>query len=191
MLHIIPDTWSHLHMLVSVFPLVGLLFVVGFYVAAIVTNNDRQKRTCLLAIGLIALLGIPTYMSGDGSATMLPAERMISEDRIFYHFGWGWAALSLLFLTGIVSWIELFRSSGSGRPSNNAVHLVLGLSLLTLAFMALVGELGWEINHPELHLGEPTPGASAGLPSGSDVAEGQATPQLWSHVHMILNHFPT
>ena len=70
MLHIIPDTWSHLHMLVSVFPLVGLLFVVGFYVAAIVTNNDRQKRTCLLAIGLIALLGIPTYMSGDGSATM-------------------------------------------------------------------------------------------------------------------------
>jgi uncharacterized membrane protein len=177
-------------MLVSVFPLVGLLFVIGFYVTSMVTNNDAQKRTCLLAFGLIALLGIPTYMSGDGSMATLSENPAVSQDRMFVHLGWAWAALALLALTGIAAWIELFRSQGSGRLSNNAVHLVLGLSLLTLAFMALVGELGWEINHRELHLGEPTPGG-ANLPSASDVAEGQATPQLWSHVHMILNHFPT
>lgn len=190
-MHLIPDTWSHLHMLVSVFPLVGLLFVIGFYVTAMVTNNDGQKRTGLLAIGLIALLGIPTYMSGDGSMATLSENPAVSQDRMFVHLGWGWAALVLLALTGLIAWIELFRSQGSGRPSQNSVHLVLGLSLVTLAFMAIVGELGWEINHGELHLGEQAAAAGSNLPSGSDVAEGQATPQLWSHFHMILNHFPT
>ena len=45
-MHIIPDTWSHFHMLVSVFPLVGLLFVMGFYVTGIVTKNDALNRFC-------------------------------------------------------------------------------------------------------------------------------------------------
>ena len=31
----------------------------------------------------------------------------------------------------------------------------------------------------------------SGLPSGSDIPEGQGTPQAWSHFHIILNHFPS
>ena len=38
-MHLIPDTWAHFHMLVGVFPLVGLIFVLGFYVTSIVTGN--------------------------------------------------------------------------------------------------------------------------------------------------------
>ena len=52
---------------------------------------------------------------------------------------------------------------------------MLGLALITLGLMVVVGELGWEISHHELFI---------------DPAK-QKTPQLWSHVHMILNHFPT
>jgi uncharacterized membrane protein len=33
--------------------------------------------------------------------------------------------------------------------------------------------------------------AVSGLPSGSDIPEGQGTPQAWSHFHIILNHFPS
>src|SRR5262249_33807271 len=54
-------------------------------------------------------------------------------------------------------------------------HLVLGLAVLALGLMVIVGELGWEINHHELRL---DPAA-------------QRTPQAWSHVHILLNHFPT
>jgi uncharacterized membrane protein len=73
-----------------------------------------------------------------------------------------------------VAWLELVRS-WRGRPSENALHLVLGLGLVTLALMMVAGELGWQINHNELRLDPAT----------------QKTSQLWSHAHMILNHFPT
>src|SRR5207248_2275424 len=59
--------------------------------------------------------------------------------------------------------------------SANALHLVLGLAIITLGLMAISGEQGWEISHFELRLG----------------AANNKTPQLWSHFHMILNHFPT
>src|SRR5262249_5050781 len=91
------------------------------------------------------------------------------------HFGWGVVALALLVLTGIAALIELWRSRRRGRLSNDALHLVLGLAIVTLALMVLVGELGWEINHHELSL----------------PPEAHETTQVWSHVHIILNHFPT
>jgi uncharacterized membrane protein len=191
-MHLIPDTWSHFHMLVSVFPFVGLVFVLGFYVTAMATNNEFMKRFCLLSIGVLGILALPTYISGDGSMAMISAEPNVTQDtqdRMFYHLGWGWAALGVLVVTGAAAFIALWRTPSSQRLSDNALHLVLGLSLITLALMIVVGELGWEIGHRELHAGVQV--VTATQPSGSDIAEGQSTPQGWSHVHMILNHFPT
>src|SRR5260370_38796490 len=56
---------------------------------------------------------------------------------------------------------------------------MLGLAGLTVILMVVADELGWEINHRELQ--RVVTGAAAAT----------ATPQAWSHVHMILNHFPT
>jgi len=64
-MHLIPDTWPHLHMLVSVFPLVGLIFVLGFYVTSVVTANETMKWACLGAIAVLGVIAIPTYVSGD------------------------------------------------------------------------------------------------------------------------------
>lgn len=170
-MHLIPQSWAHLHILVSVFPSVGLIFALGFYVTAFFTNNEALKRTCLVAFGVLGLLAIPTYLSGDGSMTALSASPKFTEDMVSAHQGWGVASLITLGLTGIAAWIALFR--GAGRLSDNALHLVLGLAIVTLGLMAVVGELGWEINHTEIRLAT------------------QKTPQVWSHVHMILNHLPT
>jgi len=186
-MHLIPASWSHLHILVSVVPSVGLLFVLGFYIVSLRTNNEAMKRASLTALGLLGLLAIPVYFSGDGSMAVLAHDPKVSADRMDTHLGWSYAALTLLALTGIAAWYELWRFRRSGRLSENALHLVLGLSILTLAFMVVVGEFGWEISHHELQLAlRASPGVSA-----SDIPEGVGTPQTWSHVHMILNHFPT
>jgi len=151
-MHLIPDTWSHFHMLVSVFPLVGLIFVLGFYVTAIATNNEPAKRICLLALGLLGVIAIPTYMSGDSSIAELMKNAPVTQDpgtpdRVFYHSGWGYAALVLLVATGIAAFVNLYRFPKGKHLSQNAIHLVLGLSLATLFFMMIVGELGWVIGH--------------------------------------------
>jgi len=186
-MHLIPESWSHLHILVSVFPSVGLVFALGLYVAAIRTGNEMMKRICLAAFGVLGLLAFPTYFSGDYSAVALANDTKISVDRINSHYNWSMSALAVLLATGIAAWYELWRFSRAGHLSNNAVHLVLGLAIATLALMAVVGERGWEISHHELDaVVRASPGVSA-----SDIPEGVGTSQGWSHVHMILNHFPT
>jgi len=187
-MHLIPDTWPHLHMLVSVFPLVGLIFVLGFYVTSVVTANETMKWACLGAIAVLGVIAIPTYVSGDLTLAKVAADtKRVSADLTYYHYGWSIAALTVLVVTGVLAGWEALRSMKSGRVSNNMVHLVLGLSFITLLLMIVAGETGWESDHPELHLAtRASPGVSA-----SDIPEGVGTPQAWSHVHMILNHFPT
>ena len=188
MLDIIPDTWPHFHMLVSVFPLVGLIFVLGFYITSVVTNNETMKWACLAAIAVEGLIAIPTYVSGDLTQALVAADtKRVSADMSAYHYGWSIAALVVLAVAGLTAAWELWRHRTTGRLSNNMVHLVLGLSFITLALMIVAGETGWESDHPELHLAtRASPGVSA-----SDIPEGVGTPQAWSHFHMILNHFPT
>jgi uncharacterized membrane protein len=168
-MHLIPQSWSHLHILVSVFPSVGLIFALGFYATAIIANSEAMKRTGLVVFVILGLLAIPTYLSGDGSAQDLAQNPKFTEDLVSDHLGWGVTALAMLALTGFAALIAVFRR----RLSDNAIHLVLGLAIVTLGLMVVVGELGWEINHTEIKLAT------------------QKTPQVWSHVHIILNHFPT
>ena len=178
-MHVIPQSWSHLHILVSVFPSVGLIFVLGFYVIAFVIDNEAMKRICLALFGILAILAIPTYISGDHSMETLSQNPKISQNLMSSHFGWGVAALAVLVMAGLVAWIELWRSWRVGHLSNNALHLVLGLAIVTLALMVFGGESGWQISHHELRLDAAAQRAD------------MATPQWWSHIHMILNHFPT
>jgi hypothetical protein len=111
-MHLIPDSWSHLHILASVFPSVGLVFALGFYVVAMFTNNAGLTRICLAGFALLGLVAIPTYLSGTGSWDVLSGNSKISEDLMDYHYGWGVTALAVLTVTGVVAFIELVRAPG-------------------------------------------------------------------------------
>ena len=109
-MHLIPASWSHLHILVSVFPSCGLMFVLGFYIAGLVTNNDGLKRTCLALFGVLAVLAVPTYLSGAGSMAALSGKAEISKDMMNYHYYVGLLALLSLIVAGGFAWYELWRS---------------------------------------------------------------------------------
>src|SRR6266850_3149408 len=175
-MHLIPQSWSHLHILVSVFPSVGLIFVLGFYITALATKNEVIKRSCLILFGVLAVLAIPTFLSGLRSMELLAQDPKISPSVMNAHYYWGLGALAILLITGGYAVVELWRV---GKPSDQALKVVLGLAALTLILMVVVDELGWEISHHELE--RVVTGAAAAT----------ATPQAWSHAHMILNHFPT
>ncbi len=174
-MHIIPQSWSHLHMLVTAFPSFGLLFLLGFYIAGLATENTGMKRTCLVLFGLLALLAIPTYLSGQGAMATLTANPKLPRAALNTHYTWGIAALVALVITGAAAWIELLRSGRTGMASRGALRLVLGLALVSLGLMVVAG--GWEIAHRELQTTVVIPDVS--------------TPPAWAHVHMILNHVPT
>src|SRR5579859_3507175 len=176
-MHWIPQSWSHLHILVSVFPSVGLVFVLGFYVTSVLARNEAMKRTCLVLFVVLGLFALPTYLSGDRSMAVFAANPQSPKDVMNIHFWWGLAGLAILVLTGVAAVYELWQSRQSGKMSDQALNLVLVLAIATLVVMSVVDDYGFEINHHELRL-------------GSAAVRGVSTPQAWSFVHMVLNHFP-
>jgi uncharacterized membrane protein len=189
-MHLIPASWSHLHILVSVFPSVGFLFCIGVYVAALATNNELMKRACLALFGALAILAIPTYLSGDYSGKLIGQNPLVSQELLATHTNWGLIALGALVMTGIVAWFELFNFRRRRALSNKALYIVLGLSLVTMVLMVVVGELGWEISHHEIASAATQAAQGQAGVIGEQFQEGQSS-QTWSHIHIILNHFPT
>jgi uncharacterized membrane protein len=162
-------------MLVSVFPSVGLIFAIGLFIAAMVTNNVMMQRWGLFVFAGLAALGVPTWFSGLYSENAMTRPG-IPEGEGGPHTFWAYAALLFLFITGITALLVLWRSMKTATgPSRNMQHLTLGLSLFTLLNMIIVGEMGWEISHQELKI----------------PFEYGNTSQVWSHIHIIINHFPT
>jgi len=174
-MHLIPQSWSHLHILVSVFPSFGLVCVLGFYIAGLLTDNIATKRTCLVLFAGLALLSIPIYLSGVGSMAVLSGNPRFPKDMMSSHYGWGMAALVAVVITGLAALVALGLSGRAVPASKHAVRAVLGLAVVTLGM--LIAANGWEINHRELQ-------SAVAIP---DVT----TPPAWPHVHMILNHAPT
>jgi uncharacterized membrane protein len=174
-MHLIPQSWSHLHILVSVFPSFGLVFVLCFYIPAILTDNNGIKRTCLVLFAMLALLSVPTYFSGNGSMAVLSGNPKIPKDLLNTHYGWGMAALVALVITGVAALVALLRSGRGDRASDVVLRLVPGLAIVALGLMIVAD--GWELVHRELQ-------STAVIP---DVT----TSPVWPHVHMILNHVPT
>jgi uncharacterized membrane protein len=176
-MHLIPQSSSHWHILISVFPTVGFLFVLGVYVGGLRTDNDFVRKTCLALFGMLALLSVPIYFSGIGSRAALSGNPRFSADTIATHYRWGVGALIVLVASGLAAGFELWRSWQAHRASKDPLHLVLGLATITLVLTGLAAELGLEINHHELQLTVTIPELS--------------TSQAWSHAHIILNHIPT
>jgi uncharacterized membrane protein len=176
-MHLIPQSAAHLHILVSVFPSFGLVILLGFYLAGFVTANEGIRRTCLVLFGLLALLAIPTYLSGQGSVSAVSGNAKVPKGLIDFHYWWGLAALVVLVITGIAAWVDLFRSgrAGSATDAKRSFFVVSGLAVVSLVLMMVAD--GWEINHSELQVTIVIPDVS--------------TAPIWPHVHMILNHVPT
>jgi uncharacterized membrane protein len=173
-MYLIPQSWSHWHILIGVFPTFGLLFALSFAIAAFRAKNDVAKRTCLVLIGLLGLLSIPIYLSGQGSLAVLSRSPRISQDLMSAHTGWGMAALVILAATGLAAFVELVRSR---RAAIDPRHLVAGLAIVALCLTAFVDELGYEARHLELQ-------STVSIPDVS-------TSPIWPHVHLILNHVPS
>src|SRR5437868_6380338 len=115
-MHVIPQSWSHLHILIGVFPTIGFLIVLGVYIAGLRTRNDVVRRVCLVLFALLGLLSILIYVSGIGSAAALSGNAHFSKDLINTHYTWGVVAILALLITGALAAFELWRSWRVRRP---------------------------------------------------------------------------
>src|SRR5262249_14128380 len=116
-MYLIPQSWAHLHMLASVFPSFGLVCVLGFYLAGLLTDNIVTKRACLVLFAVLAALSVPIYLSGAGSMAVLSGNPRFPKDAMNSHYVWGMAALVALVITGVAALVALVldRPAAGGR----------------------------------------------------------------------------
>src|SRR5262245_47458169 len=76
---------AHLHLLLNHFPTVGFSVGLGLYLIALFRKSDDLKRASLVIFFVIAVLAIPTYMSGKAAQQAVAGREGVSDVRIEAH----------------------------------------------------------------------------------------------------------
>jgi len=92
--------FDHLHLLLNHVPIIGFFVGVGLFVASFTGSNDDLRRSSLIIFAVIALLTIPTFVSGVGADRTIAGEDGVSEALIQRHEGAAMLGLWFVEATG-------------------------------------------------------------------------------------------
>ena len=141
---------AHIHLLLNHFPTVGFAIGLGLLVLAITSKKDELKRASLVVVFLVALITIPTYLSGNAAQSALQERTDLSQAAIRAHEGaafWGYLFMEI---TGFIAWLGLWYFRIVKRVANWNVAAVFVLGVLTFSVITRAANLGGEIRHPEI-----------------------------------------
>src|ERR1051325_1947712 len=119
-----PSDLVHIHLLLNHFPTVGMVVGFGLFLLALLQKSEDLKRGGLAIFFAIALLSLPTYMSGYSAQKSVRSVPGVSQAVIDLHQRSALLALIVMEATGIVAWYGLWysrRGASSGRRVTAAV----------------------------------------------------------------------
>ena len=181
---VFPSTGPHLHIVLNHFPLIGSVFVLGLLIASAYMKNDDMRRVSLILFVVLGLLAIPTYITGAAAGWAYQGRPDMSAQILAAHRDAALLAFTFLGLTGIVSWLVLWRERRYGRTSSAGFIAVLVLGFIALLTIIETGSLGGTVIRPELREGamaEPM-GLTAGIESAIQSI-------IWAWPSMEAAHF--
>lgn len=151
---------AHIHLLLNHVPIIGTLITLGVFLVAVIAGHDDMKQVSLALFSLIAILAIPTYVSGSGAQQALNESSEVSMSVIEAHQGAALLAFIFMEITGAVSLAGLLRFSRTVKnpwtsgPARVTLLAVLLLACATSGLMAVAGNTGGNIRHPEILSGQ-------------------------------------
>jgi len=178
--------FAHLHLLLNHFPIIGTIIGFALFLASFVGKNEDLRRSSLIIFAFIALLTIPTFLSGFGAQLAIQGKPSVSDNVMVRHEGSAMLSLWFMLATGVFSLVALWQSKYRGRPAGWNMAVIFLLALLTVGLMARTGNTGGDIRHPELAAdanGHVTEG-----PIGSMISHFEPTPDKFSQL-MLVNEW--
>ena len=167
---------THIHLLLNHFPTVGFIIGLCLFVAALIARSDHLKQASLVLFVGIALITIPTYVTGNAAQAQIQENEGISVRLIEMHEGAALWALLLMEITGGFAWLGLWQYRRMLRlPFWNATVITL-LALVTFAAVARAANLGGEILHPEIRVTPESAEVPIARQLGTYISE---TPFVW------------
>jgi uncharacterized membrane protein len=141
---------AHVHLLLNHFPTIGFAVGLGLFLVSFFEKRDELRRTSLVIFFLIALVSIPTYLSGNGAFEAIKDQPGLSAALVHSHESAAMVALLFMELTGFVAWLALWQYRRSSRLVRWNLPAVLVLAIVTFGFMVNAANIGGQIRHPEI-----------------------------------------
>jgi hypothetical protein len=169
---------THTHLLLNHFPTIGSIIGAGLFVLALLMKSDDLKRASLVILLGIALISIPTYMSGNGAQQAIQSLQGVSKSLVETHEGVAMEALAFMQVVGAFAWLGLWQFRRLGHLPGWNAGLILVLTLVTFGLMARASNIGGEIRHAEIRAEQETvtPEGALARTVGTFVTE---TPWMW------------
>jgi uncharacterized membrane protein len=170
---------AHAHLLLNHLPTIGFGIGLALYIAAYFGKSDVLKKAGMVIFFLVAVMAIPTFVTGSAAERVLcpelkcPAD--ISVPMIRKHEDIALFAFVLMEITGFFSWLGLWQLRRTARIGSWNWTLVLLLSVGSFGLMAWAAAEGGEIRHPEIReASEAAAAPETGEPAGIARAIGAA-----------------
>ena len=141
---------AHVHLLVNHFPIIGSLIGFCLLLGALLGRSQDLRRASLVVFLTMALLAIPTYLSGNAAQSAIKDLPGVSAALMEAHQDAALLAYAFLEITGAVAWFGLWQIRRTSRIGRGSLLALLLLSFLTVGLMANAGNLGGLIRHPEI-----------------------------------------
>lgn len=140
----------HLHLLLNHVPTVGTIVALGLLLLAFAKKSDDLTRGSLALFFAIALVSLPTYMSGYAAEDVVKQRPGVNLELVAQHQSAAFLALVFMEATGVVAWFGLWQARKPTGRSKWTAPFVLLLAVLTIVLMAGAANIGGEITHPEI-----------------------------------------
>jgi hypothetical protein len=147
---------THIHLLLNHFPTIGMIIGGGLFLLSLIAKSEDLKRASLTVLVGIALISIPTYMSGNGAQDAIKAVPGVSKSLIETHEGAALEGIAFMEVLGVFAWLGLWQLRRLTHVPNWNLAVILVLTLVTFGLMARAANIGGEIRHAEIRAGEET-----------------------------------
>src|SRR5260370_11599464 len=107
--------YAELHLLLNHFPIIGTIVGLGLFLVSFLGKNDDLRRGTYIVFVAIALISIPTFLSGFGAQLMIKGPG-VSDALIQRHQGALLLALWFMVATGALPLLGLLQSPRTSHP---------------------------------------------------------------------------
>jgi uncharacterized membrane protein len=180
--------FAHLHLLLNHIPIIGTIIAFCLFLISFFGKNDDLRRSSFIIFAGVALLTIPTFVSGFGAQSNITGQSGVARALIERHEGAAMLSFWFMEITGALAIVGLWQFHRTSRPARWNVLAVLFFSVVTVGLMARSGNTGGDIRHPEVGAGREAPVTEGTV--GSILRVFEPTPDKFIHA-MVLSKWET
>jgi len=141
---------AHVHLVMNHVPSLGTAVGAALFVFSILKKNDSLKKISLQVLVAMALLALPTYMTGNAAQGILNTKSDVTKGLIEAHQNAAMWTLGLMTITGTFAWFGLWQFRRFSSPGFGNTTAVLIFSLMAATAMVRTANMGGDISHAEI-----------------------------------------